>query len=357
MSETGYTREGAWARAKSFGLVALITLLIWLLAESESLRTEKVRVEVQFRADPASGRLVSVPLSQDFSGSVTLRLSGPNARVDSLAAALRRVVWLEPGMEGVPGSSGEHSVNLETALKSLPLIRDSAVTVREVEPSTALIFVDELVTRDMPVRVVVPEGQVLDGSAEAAPATVRVTMPRSAERELGPDAAAIARLDAKALTGLPEGRRGTLSGITLELPEPVWAMEGVAINPPQVAVTLRLRSRVDAYTIPTVPVQLRLPIDAAGKYDLASETKELVDISVVGPIDLIAQIKSGRLTPVATVPLTAAELEGAATSGQVLTKEPVFSDFPTPLSFDTKQKVVRILVRKRETPSGSVPRN
>ncbi len=356
MSDSGYAREGVWSQVKSAGVVAVITVLIWLLAESESLRTEKVRVEVQFRADSVSNRLVRVPPNQDFTGSVSIRLQGPNARVDALAAALRKSIWLEPGMEGVSGKPGEHSVNLEAALRALPLIRESAVSIREVEPATATIVVDGLTTRELPVKIIVPEGQTLDGSPEASPATVKVTIPESAAKELPPEAAAIARLDAESLTRLPEGRRGTLNNIPLELPEPVWSMEGVALNPAQVSVTLRLRSRVDVYTVPAVQVQLRLPIDAAGKYELDSDTKELKDITVVGPIDLIGQIKSGKLVPVAAIPLTTQELEQAATSGQVLTKEPVFSDIPTPLTFETKQKVVRILVRKRETPSGSVPK-
>lgn len=357
MSEPGYAREGWLTRLKSAGVIGVITVLIWLLAESESLRTEKARVEVQFRADPASNRLVRLPINQDFTGGVSVRLQGPNARVDALSAALRKSIWLEPGMEGIPAKPGEHTINLETTLRALPIVRDSGVSIREVEPATATIVVDELLVREMPVKVVVPEGQELDGSPEPTPASIRVTLPAGAQKDLPLEASVIARVDAESLARLSEGARGTLNNIPLELPEPVWSMEGVSLTPAQVSVTLRLRSRVDVFTVKSVPVQLRLPIDIVGKYELDSDTKELKEIVVVGPFDVIGQIKSGKLSPVATVPLSAAELEQAAASGQVLTKEPVFSDIPTPVSFDTKQKVIRILVRKRETPSGSVPRS
>lgn len=345
-----------WANIRSGALLAGVTILIWLLAESESLRTEKVRVEVQFLADPTSSRLVRIPAVQDFAGSVSLRLQGSNAKVDALAAALRKGVHLELGSEGVSSLPGEHAVNIEAALRALPLVRNSAVSLSEVEPATCTIIVDTLVTRDMSVKVVVPEGQILDGSPEAFPPTVQVTYPESAAKDLPPEATVFARLDAASLAGLPAGRAGTLNNIQLELPEPVWSMEGVRIAPAQASVTLRLRSRVDVYTIPSVPVQLRLPVDAAGRYDLDTDTTELKEIAVVGPLDLIGQIKAGKLLPVATLALSAGELEQAAASGQVLTKEPVFSDIPTPLSFDTKQKVIRVLVRKRETPSTSVPK-
>jgi len=345
---------GFWSRLRSAGLIAVVTFVIWLLAESESLRTEKVRVEVHFRADPDTNRLVRTP--ENFSGTVTVRLQGSNARVDALAAELRKPIQLEPGMEGVSGERGEHAINLESALRALPVIRDSAVSLSEAEPATVTIFVDSLITRDIAVKVVIPEGQAVDGAPEASPSTVKVTYPESAARDLPPEVTATARLDASTLATLPDGRRGTLNNILLELPEPVWSMEGVKLTPAQVSVTVRLRSRVDVYTIPSAPIQLRLPVAAAGKYDLDTDPLELKEIVVVGPLDLIGQIKSGKLQPVATVPLTAQELELAATSGQVLTKEPIFSDIPTPLSFDTKQKVIRVLVRKRETPAGTVPK-
>jgi hypothetical protein len=348
------SRPGMWSHVRSAVLMGVVTFVIWLLAESESLRTEKVRVEIQFRADPASNRLVRTIDNQEFNGIVTVRLQGSNARVDALAAELRKSIRLEPGMEAVSEKPGEHAVNLEAAIRALPVIRDSGVSVSEVEPSTATIFVDTLVTREVPVKVVTPEGQAVDGSPEASPATVQVTCPASAE--LPTETAALARLDATLLGQLPDGRRGTLTNIPLELPEPFWSMEGVRLIPAQVSITVRLRSRVDVYTIPSVPVQLRMPFDAAGRYDLDTDTTELREIAVVGPLDLIDQLKSGRLQPVATVPLSSQELEQAAASRQVLTKEPIFSDIPTPLSFDTKQKVIRVLVRKRETPSGTVPK-
>src|SRR5262249_48101907 len=103
---------------KSFILICLVTLLIWLLAESESLRVEKVQVRVQFFAGPDSGRLVRVEPGQDFAGTVTLRLEGSTARVDALVNDLKKEVRLEPGTEGVPAEPGRHTVQLQSALRS-----------------------------------------------------------------------------------------------------------------------------------------------------------------------------------------------------------------------------------------------
>ncbi len=240
-------------------------------------------------------------------------------------------------------------MNLETALRGLPEVRKSGASISDVQPSTATIIVDNMSSQMIPVRVNIPEGRLIEGGAEVSPATVQITYPESMSKDFPQDFVAIARIEASALASLPEGRKGTLHNITLELPEQVWPNDNVRVSPSQVSVTVQLRSRVDVFNIPSIPVQLRLPVEAAGKYELDTDTTELKEIPVVGPIDLIEQIKSGKLTPVATISLSTQELDRATVTGQVLAKEPIFSDIPTPLSFDTKHQVIRILVRKRDT--------
>ncbi len=329
-------------------VISLITMIIWLLAESESLRTEKLRIEVAFRSDP-DVYLVKLGPTQDFTGNVTLKLEGSNARVDALAATLRKGVFLKPGDDGVSREAGEQSINLETAIRALPIVRNSGVSITEVEPSTAIIFVDNMKSQMIPVRVIIPEGRLIEGGAEVSPSTVQFTYPVSMAKDFPIDLAALARLEPAALASLPEGRQGTIHNITLELPAEVWPLDAIKLSPSQVSVSVQLRSRVDVYSIASVPVQLRLPVDATGKYDLDTDISELKDVSVVGPIDLIEQIKAGKLNPIATISLSTQELERATITGQVLAKEPLFSDIPTPLSFDAKQKVIRVLVRKRDT--------
>src|SRR5689334_2464329 len=130
-----------FANLKSFGLIALITVLVWLLAESESLRVDKVPVRISFRTDADSGRTIRVDPGQDFLGSVSVRLEGPTAKVDSLAAALRKEVRLEPGTDGFPApsdtvASSRVTVQLQAAIAALPIVRDSGVVIAEADPPT-----------------------------------------------------------------------------------------------------------------------------------------------------------------------------------------------------------------------------
>ena len=70
MSDGG---ESTWSNIRSAVLIAVVTVLVWLLAESESLRTEKMKVEIVFRADAVTNRQVRVPNGQEFTGSVSVR--------------------------------------------------------------------------------------------------------------------------------------------------------------------------------------------------------------------------------------------------------------------------------------------
>lgn len=334
---------------KNLALVVFVTLLVWLLAESESLRVDKPQVRVIFRTEPDSGRLVRLDPNQDFNGTVTLRLEGSTAGVDALSDALKKEIRLDPGDEGVPAEPGRHTVSLATALRATPLFRDSGVVITDVDPPTAVILVDNVVNVDAKVRVDIPDGQLLEAAPEPTPASVPVRMPSSLARDLGVDFTVTARLDPAVLGTLPEGRRSTVT-VPVELPERVRSVEGVRALQPTVAVTLTLRSRNASTTLASVPVHLRLAPTELGRWDIEvpETSRQLTDVTVHGPSDLIAQIEQKALNPIAFVPLTFEELEKAAADGRPIEKEAVFSELHSPLRFEVRQRMVRIIVNRRD---------
>jgi hypothetical protein len=338
------------AQVRSFVLIAMVTLLIWLLAEAESLRVEKVRVELSFRAPADSGRYVKA--DPEFPGVVTVRLEGSTARVDALAAQLRnKPLVLEPGMEGVSVEPGRRLVDLRTALRGMPAVRESGASIADVDPPGVQVSIDNLITREnVKVRVQLPPGALVEGTPEPNPASVRLRYPEAAGRELPEDLAVDAPIDASALTGLPEGRRSTITGIRLELPESLRGIEGARATPGTVAATLTLRSRTSSVTLPSVPVHVRLAPTETGIWDIAmpAESRLLTEVQVTGPSETIELIRSDRLKPIAYIPLSFEELERAAASGQPIEKAPVFSDLPTVLKFEARQKTVRLTVKRRE---------
>ncbi len=339
------------SRAATFLIVSVVTLLIWLLAESESLRTERIQAKLIFRADAESNRLIRVEPGQEFNGTVTIEFEGSTAAVDSLSGVLRKEIRLEPGFEGVPGAPGTYPVQLQTALSALPSFRSSHVTISRVEPPTVNVVVDNLITRDASVRVELPETQTLDGAPEVTPTTIKVSFPESLARSLPTDLQVTARLDATRIQNLPEGRRTTLQAVPLDTPDPLRASDAVRLSPPQVNIALTLRSRTASITVPTVPVHIRLAATELAIWDiqLNPESRLLTDVTVSGPADTIDLIRTDKLKLIAFVPLAFDELEKAAASGEPIDKEPIFSDLPTSLKLDSKQKAIRLTVKRRET--------
>lgn len=358
--------DGLISGLKTLGVVVPVTVLVWLLAESESLRTEKVRVEVQIAAAPESSRVIRVAPGHEFAGAATVTVNGPTARVDALLGKLRGAIRLEPGMPGVPVDPGSSSIDLQSALAAYPVVRDSRVTIMEVEPATVLVQVDPIVTREARVRVELPSDLGLEGAVEVTPTTVKVRVPESMARLLetygpgpggsGGEPEVVARVDRAAVANLPEARRAVINPVAIELPSQLRGMEGVRVTPASVSLSLTPRGRTGSWTVASVPVHVRLAATELSRWsiELAPESRALTDVTISGPAELVEQAKSastGRL--VAYVALSFEELERAASAagaGQagVVEKEAVLSEVPTALKFDARQKMVKVLVRRRE---------
>ncbi|MFN0131770.1 MAG: hypothetical protein ACKVW3_04435 [Phycisphaerales bacterium] len=342
----------ALASARSILAIAAITLLIWLLAESESLRVEQVRVEVIFRAAPESERVVRLASGQEFTGSVTLTLEGSNARMDDLIGRFRRPVRLQPGRDTIPLDPGRHVVDLASAIGSIAEVRETHVRIASSEPASVVIDIDSLVTRTATVRVEVPPGAALEGAPEASPSSVRLSIPGAIAKDLPAELVATVRLGADSLSPLPEGRRSTINALVVEPPAVLMGLEQVTIDPPRVSVAVSLRTRTKEITLPTVPVHVRLAPTELGLWDITipPEGRLLTDVVVRGPSDLIDQIVGEKIRPVAYVALSLDDLERAASSGQPLEQEAVFEDAPGLLRFEAKQRLVRLMVKRRGAP-------
>lgn len=334
------------SRIKSYGLVTVITLVIWVFAESEALRMKQISAEVIFQGDPSGERVIDVPDGQGWRGRVELTVEGSAAGLDRLQSRLnRQAITLTPGMDGVSPEAGEQVVELRLALRAHPDLRETGATITKTDPPTVKVRVDQMVARELRVDVQAPDGE-LDGVPETRPAKVRVRLPASDAASLGPDATAAVKLDSSMLAKLVPGRVETVTGAAVVLPS--WIGAGRArIDPPAVDVLLKLRSRTATLTVPSVPVLVRMAALELGKWDVEiPETDRFIkDVKVTGPSDLINQVRTGEIKVVATLSLGFEELEKGVTS-----KEVNFTDFSSqlPLKFEADNRLVRLTIRKRE---------
>lgn len=346
----------------SFLLISLVTVLIWIVAENESVRVVPRQVNIVIEGEFDGQRVVKVEPDQEFTGQVTVRLQGATANIEALAAILARPVTLTPEQLRLPPTPGGFNADLRTALRDHPIFRDSGVTPIEVRPDSVAVEVDDLVTRTARVVVAAPEGVQLQGAPEPRPAEVALRIPSRLAKDLPEDLTLTATLDSTAARLTP-GRPQTLNGVRVDLPPGLRAGplgEFARVEPATVSVVLTLLSGTDSFRVGAVPVHLRLaPIDYAGwEVEIAPEDQSVGDVTVKGPRDLVARIRSREVQVFGVVALSWAELERAVSEGGTMSKDAVFSlsaETTGDVGFESPERSVALTIRRRTpavTPGG-----
>jgi hypothetical protein len=329
-------------------ITTIVAILVWVFAESESLRSREATVEVAFVVDAQSDRVVTAGPNPGWTGRVALTLTGPAGALERVERRLREGVRLSPGMPGVPTEVGTRTVNLREALRGLPFVRESGVTVSRADPSEVVVEVDQI--RQVEARVVIDVGDAeLDGVPEAIPPAVVLRGPaRALDRiaSAGREPAVTARVEPGALRNLVPGRRETLARVPLRLPPELEGVPGSRAEPGSAEVQLTLRSRIAQVELPAVPVGVWLSASEMARFEVVihPEDQFIRNVRVSGPSDLIAQVRSGELKVSATVMLGFEELERGIGS-----KDAVFNLLPSPLRVEADSRLVRFTIRRRES--------
>ncbi|HYF14511.1 MAG TPA: hypothetical protein VD971_05490 [Phycisphaerales bacterium] len=333
-----------WKSARNILAVTLITALVWVFAESETLREAKVsaRVIIAPASDGSLDARAVGRTAQEFIAGVTF--SAPGAQMASVEARLRDPIVLQPGDGGVPREPGDYTLELARLIGAVPELQRVSASVIGTEPATVSIRIDALETRELPVSVRTPEAD-LAGPAVALPATVRVTMKRGDAESLPPTAAVIAEVPPGAFERLVPGVAEVVAGVRLRPPPGLSAPELVRIDPPAVDVRLTVRSKTAETVIARVPVHLRVAPGELTRWNIEvpESDRALIDVRVAGPADLVRQVESRAIPVIAVVPLSFEDLERGITS-----KEVVFPDLPAALQADPRNRTVQLRITRRQ---------
>lgn len=332
-------------RIKTITLVSVITILVWVFAEAESLQRRDVRFTLQFVSEAASERAIQA--DDSFRGSITVGFSG-SASAFVPAEELSRVgpLTLAIGSPGIPSTPGEYVVSLRDALRADPALRKLGLTVERVEPATVRVHVEAMEVRT--ARVVVSVGDsVLDGVPEVRPATVKVYLPADVAGAAGSTLEVYATLRPDDLSRLLAGRRETVPQVRLELPAALKNKRAARIEPPTAQVTLAVRQRQSSIELTGVPIQVRMAPGELSRWDVTipEQDRFIPKVTVSGPSELIDQVKRGEIKVAGTVNLSFEDLEKGITQ-----KDVVFSELPSLLKFDSETKLVRVVIKKRASP-------
>ncbi|MBL8876828.1 MAG: hypothetical protein JNM86_13615 [Phycisphaerae bacterium] len=329
-------------RIKTISLVSIITLLVWVFAEAESLQRRDVRFTLQFASDVPAERAIQV--DDSFRGSITVGFSGSaSAFVPAEELARTSPLTLPIGSPGIPATPGEYVVSLRDALRADPELRKLGLTVDRVEPATVRVHVEAIEVRTARVVVSVGDSE-LEGVPEVSPATVKVFLPADAAGAAGSSLEVFGALRPEDLARLIPGRRETVPQVRLELPAALKNKRSARIEPATAQVTLAVRKRTSSLELTGVPIQVRMAPGELSRWDVTipEQDRFIPKLTVSGPAELIDQVKRGEIKIAGTVNLSFEDLEKGITQ-----KEVVFSELPSLLKFESDTKLVRVGIKKR----------
>lgn len=338
-----------WKHLQTLAFVVVVTALIWVFAESESLTRRTLDVDLSFTASAEVLRAVRLA-DPNFKGRVQLELVGSTGAVTELERRLSRPLALRPGGESFPTEPGERTIDLREILRATPGIGDRGVTFARVEPPTIRVNVDELREVQAKVIVEVADGE-LDGPAEVLPPTVTLRAPVRLLAAADSDPIVTARIERAALTGMVPGRAELVKNVPLR---PGLAFAGdpdVSVAPAQTDVRLKLLSRTTSLQVASVPVHIQVAAEEFNLWEVrVRDTDRFIrDVRVTGPAEVVDQVRRGEIKLRAVVALSFEELEQGVAS-----KDAVFSQLPSMLRVEAPSRTVRFVV-KRLTSAGPAP--
>lgn len=329
---------------RTFLIVSVVTVLVWLFAESRTLRIEMLTMPV---AIEQGGRTLVFRLGSDseWQGLVDIEFAGPTGLLDSLRAPALEGVVLELGDE-LPGEPGVRTIDLRDAIRRDQLFLDSGVTIRRVTPETIVLEIDRLESVRVPVEVDLT-GIETSGSVTVEPTEVEVRLPAAFRDRLPPKA--IARLDTARLAPLTPGRRSEVSQVPVELdgvPAEVW---GLRLVDSRVTVSLMLRARTQSLQLPELPVYVEIsPADLVSwTVEIPPEDRVVSGITLTGPGSTIDRVRRGEIRIRAVVSISGESLERGVDKGTI-----ELVGLPSGVVADFPGREVRLSVRRRPTENG-----
>lgn len=339
------------SKLRSALLAAMITGLIWIFAEGESVSTRTIIATVYFPGG-ATGDVLIRPDDPEFHGTVRVRLEGTTRSLDAAALAVENNFRIVAGLPGVPNTPGDkRPLNLRDALSGIPELRGLGSTVAEVVPGVVTVDVAQMIPCDLLVQVDLEGLGVLESGPDCVPKNVTMRVPESMADRLPPPHGkaenklfAIARIAETDLKKLHAGEVQSVPAI-IHPPKEFAGIDQVLISPEQAVVTLTIKRTADTLHIPTVPVWFSMPpTEDAGKWVVELQDKFITDVTLSGPTEQLQRIRSGAWAVKAMIELNSDDLAKGIPG-----KSAIFPDLPPGVTASANSRFVRLLkIAKRD---------
>ena len=313
-------------RLETYTLVSIITLLVWLYAESENIRSyTDFPMTVSFV--PTGDKMLVEPEGPQ---RVTLAFTASQNVHD----AMRRLhteggVRIEMSEDPL---QPHQRVLMLSALNALPALASWGVTLERVEPATLDVRVERLVTRTLPVTVIAGEVQ-LASPPTITPASVDVTLPAGAAARLG-GLTLEARL--QNAEGYPQWAidEPYERAVPLTLPEPLRGQRA-QLATDRVTVGFTVRKLTRELMLPRVRLVIESPLGLLNEFAIRlpeGQDQVVRDVRLSGPSDLIERIEKNEIEIAAVLKLKPEDLQVGKRSKLLFITKPdsvrVLSELP-----------------------------
>ncbi|MFT3786138.1 MAG: hypothetical protein QM770_08230 [Tepidisphaeraceae bacterium] len=299
----------------TLAIVIPLTVLIWIWAEREQVKTERFQIELVPVGDAKQFARVTKP----DDGIVSVTLSGPSAGMEQFTQVLKSARnQISVNVPKVNASEGPQKTvtNVLDLLSNARQLTESGLSLnsREARDTSVTFEVDQIVERE--VEVALPPN--LAGSLQAVvdPTTVTLRGPRLQLAELRPDDRVELRLpNAQAIVAnLAPGAKSDLRDVTVVIPNAVAQRLGkdvalvqntvgrVVVSAPQTQTKSIELARAVPLDI-SMPQQLLVERIRSRKPEIVFTPNLLQGVKVKGPADAIAPLELPDAKVIARVSL------------------------------------------------------
>jgi hypothetical protein len=273
-------------------VVTVITALIWLYAEGETVGTQTRTVNVRF-VTPTADLAVSV-VDEDGTTAVipvSATIQASRGDLPEIAEWIRNNETIDIEVRTPSTDSEDQPIDVREALNQSALA-DVNAFVKEVSPANVSVRVQKLQDVPMAIRIEPGDLELSDKADEAPiadPDVVVVTMPADlAELVRDQKLELIARLDQDELD------EDTAQNASVDLDLPLELQNGPFVSLAQKSVRVKFIVRkINAETtLPRVQVRLLVSDDITGNQIRIDESQRFIKVTLRGPSNAIARIEA-----------------------------------------------------------------
>ena len=278
-----------------------LTLLIWIYAEQgQEVGKQDVSASIEIQSTDPS-RVVT--LLSPPEKLITCDLWGPQSNLDriseSLAPGNPLIVSIDPSIP-----LGEHEIETLPNIENDRRFKDLGITVQKASPAFLRVFVDKLVTREVPVEA--PPGLLSVETAIFTPPTIRITGPSQALDRITSEKGHLSVV--ADITNLPMlNSPGQHAPVSVSLIPP--DAEGVTIDPQTVQATLTVKESDVTYTATNLPILLMADNVVVNDYKIGFDPPIYPAVKLVGPPDKIDEIAQHQVHPIAALQINSDDVK------------------------------------------------